>query len=114
MDEETFREILSLLYRHYDPSQRFYFHYDAFATIPEEEEAVFFGKLEEVGRIPALFPELIKNTPTNWCDVNESVYLCTDFDATFTLIAGSKALIKEVIQSPVLEAIPIKETKLRR
>jgi len=43
--------------------------------------------------------------------VNESVYICTDFDATFTLVAGSKALIKEVIHSPLLEAIPIKEVK---
>lgn len=49
----------------------------------------------------------VRYTPTHWFPADRSWLVCTDYDLTFTIVAGSKRLAHDLIQNPSLECLPV-------
>ncbi len=70
------------------------------------------GVLDDVASFP---DEALgaRTTPSHWFPEDRRWLVCTDYDLTFTLVGGSEALIRDLLDHPVLECVPVRpETRI--
>jgi hypothetical protein len=106
MDSEELSEVVSLLRRFTGEQECFL----RFAPIPlayNDGPLLFAGALDEVAGFLKeneyrFSPEYLWPSDRTWC-------VCTDYDLTFTIVAGRRNLISAVVSSSALEALEVNQ-----
>ena len=101
LDERT--ELVSILRRFNSAPQRCFFRFAEIPFIGTDKPILFEGLLDELNEF--LSDERYQFSPEYWWPSDKSWCICSDYDLTFTIVAGSAELIDAVLGSRVLEAI---------
>ena len=102
----TEREALIFILRRNTNTGRCLFHFWYLATSEWTGDLLFEGSLNDARRFPDEVPS-VRCTPTHWFPEDRSWLVCTDYDLTFTLVGGPENLIRELLDHPVLECVPV-------
>lgn len=99
LDDESLEAVLRVL-----AGQTHGSVYFKFFPFPEDRP-IYRGDLSEFA---TLF-DIVRadTTPEYWWPEDQSWCLCTDYDLTFTLIAGSEALIAELVADDTIESVRV-------
>jgi hypothetical protein len=101
---EEFPALLSVL-QPFAGNRDAFFRFSEIAFIATHKPIQFCGTLEE---LPAfLTSRKSQFTPEYWWSADHSWCVCSDYDLTFTVVAGSKELISRVSNEPDLEALQV-------
>ncbi|WCN39389.1 hypothetical protein [Aneurinibacillus uraniidurans] len=109
IDVDTCKRIIELLLP-FTKNQQCYFYYYFLKTNDWTEDIntdgkLFKGNLEDVLRFYQY--ENVNGSPTYWWAEDKSWCVCTDYDLTFTLIGGTKAMIDSFLVDNFLECIEV-------
>jgi hypothetical protein len=97
-------ELLSVL-RPFTGGQDCFFRFAEIPFITTDKPILFCGALDELPTFLAdgeyqLTPEYLWPADHSWC-------VCSDYDLTFTIVAGSKELVSGVLNNATLEALEV-------
>jgi hypothetical protein len=96
--------ILSAL-RPFAKNQDSFFKFSEIPLIATDKPIQFCGTLDE---LPTFLTDgKYQFTPEYWWPADHSWCLCSDYDLTFTIVAGSKELVSGVLNDATLEAIQV-------
>jgi hypothetical protein len=104
LNVEELPTLLSIL-RPFAANQTCFFRFSEIGFIATDKPIQFCGALDELSTFLAtgqyqFTPEYCWPADHSWC-------VCTDYDLTFTIVAGSKELVSSVLNDATLEAIQI-------
>jgi hypothetical protein len=85
--------------------QDFFFRFSEIAFIATDKPIQFCGTLDELSTF--LANGNYQFTPEYWWPADYSWCVCSDYDLTFTIVAGSKELVSRVLNDATLEAIEV-------
>ena len=102
LGSEEFERLCSLL-NPFTNGQTLYVRWAEIPFIGEDKPLVFEGTLRQ---LPTIVRDAYPQTPEYWWPRDHSWCLCSDYDLTFTIIGGSKALISQILNDVYLEALP--------
>jgi hypothetical protein len=108
LNVETCKEIVkSIAYAtsDFEARQQCFFHYDLITTRSFEDERLFEGQLIDVFKAREL--EDVSTTPTHWWPADETWFVCTDWDLSFTVIGGPDDVVDALIANVELDAIRV-------
>jgi hypothetical protein len=104
LNSNELSELLSVL-RVFTGSQECFFRFAEIPFITTEKPILFRGVLDELPTFLAegeyqFTPEYLWPADQSWC-------VCSDYDLTFTIVAGSKELVSCVLNDATLEALEV-------
>jgi hypothetical protein len=102
LNTKELSEMLSVL-RTLTGSQECFFRFAEIPFITTDKPILFRGVLDEL-------PTFLANgkyqfTPEYWWPADHSWCVCSDYDLTFTIVAGSNELVSGVLNDATLEAL---------
>lgn len=100
------REILLSILQSHTYVDRCFFHVWYLSTLDWKEDLLFEAALADAAAFPNKMAN-VRNTPTHWFPADRSWLVCTDYDLTFTIVAGSKRLAHDLLNNPSLECLAI-------
>lgn len=103
LDRTTCTVLIDVL-RPFGQEQTIFFRFSDY--LMNDLPHLFSGKLDEATSF--LTKAHFGGTPEYWWPEDESWCVCTDWDSTFTLISGSRALVDTCLSHPVLECLEVK------
>jgi hypothetical protein len=104
LDVEQLSAILSVL-QPFAKNQDSFFRFSEIAFIATDKPIHFCGAL---GELPTFLADgKYQFTPEYWWPADHSWCVCSDFDLTFTIVAGSMELVSSVLNDATLEAIEV-------
>jgi hypothetical protein len=104
LDTKELSETLSVL-RTRTVSQDCFFRFAEIPFITTDKPILFRGVLDELSTF--LANGKYQCTPEYWWPADHSWCVCSDYDLTFTIVAGSKELVSDVLNHASLEALPV-------
>jgi len=107
-DDSTLRELvrsIAIATSDYSLSQQCFYLYDLIATVDYESDRLYKGHLKDIFDTLAL--DDVSGTPTYWWPAAQNWLVCSDWDLTFTLVAGSEAFISSIMSNPELECLRV-------
>ena len=81
------------------------FRFSEIAFIATDKPIQFCGTLEELSAF--LAHGKYQFTPEYWWPADHSWCVCSDYDLTFTIVAGSNELVSRVLNDATLEALQV-------
>jgi len=104
LNSDELTELPSVL-RAFTGSQDCFFRFAEIPFIATDKPILFRGVLEELPTFLAdgkyqLTPEYLWPADHSWC-------VCSDYDLTFTIVAGSKELVSGLLNNATLEALEV-------
>jgi hypothetical protein len=104
LNAEELSALLSVLQPHSGNCEIF-FRLSKIAFIATDRPIQFCGTMDDLSAFMASRkPQL---TPEYWWPADHSWCVCSDYDLTFTIVAGSKELISGVLDNAILEALRV-------
>ncbi|PYT82376.1 MAG: hypothetical protein DMG40_06375 [Acidobacteria bacterium] len=104
LNDEELSAVLSVL-QPFAGNQDSFFRFSEIALIATEKPIQFCGTLDELSAF--LATGKYQFTPEYWWPADHSWCVCSDYDLTFTLVAGCKELVSGVLNDATLEAIQV-------
>jgi hypothetical protein len=104
LDVEECRELVSLLAA-LTNAQECYFRLPEIPFIATKQNLLFRGPIDEVE--PFFARGRFQFTPEYWWPPDHQWCVCSDYDLTFTIVAGPAALVDALLHSRVLECIEV-------
>jgi hypothetical protein len=104
LNAEELSEVLSVL-RPFSGSQDCFFRFSPWLFTKTNKPLAFRGALDHLATF--LRDEAYRFTPEYWWPANRTWCLCSDYDLTFTIVAGPKELISAVLNNATLEALEV-------
>lgn len=86
-------------------SQNCFSRFSEIAFIATDKPVQFWGPLEELSVF--LTNGTYQFTPEYWWPADHSWCVCSDYDLTFTIVAGSQELVSRVLNDITLEALQV-------
>lgn len=86
-------------------SQDCFFRFSEISFIGTDKPIQFCGTLDELSTF--LTTGNYQFTPEYWWPADHSWCVCSDYDLTFTIVAGSTALVSAVLNDATLEALQV-------
>jgi hypothetical protein len=86
-------------------SQDCFFRFSEISFIGTDKPIQFCGPLDELSTF--LATGKYQFTPEYWWPADQSWCVCSDYDLTFTIVAGSKDLVFGVLNAATLEALQV-------
>jgi hypothetical protein len=86
-------------------NQDSFFRFSEIAFIATDKPIQFCGTLDELSTF--LANGKYQFTPEYWWPADHSCCVCSDYDLTFTIVAGSKELVSGVLNDATLEAMQV-------
>jgi hypothetical protein len=102
LNVEELSAVLSVL-RPFAKNQDSFFRFSEIAFIATDKPIHFCGTLDEL----STFLTEYQITPEYWWPADHSWCVCSDYDLAFTIVAGSKELVSDVLNDATLEAIQV-------
>ena len=110
LNSQELSELLSVL-RLFTGTQDCFFRFAEIPFMKTDKPILFRGVLEELSTF--LANEEYQFTPEYWWPSDRSWCVCSDYDLTFTVVAGSKELVSYVLKAGTLEALQVSsETRI--
>jgi hypothetical protein len=81
-----------------------YFRLPKIPFVATNQPLLFRGTVNEVRRIPAISNW---NAPEYWWPEDHQWRVCSDYDFSSTFVGGSRQLITQILDSPIIEAIEV-------
>src|SRR5258708_8273173 len=104
LSAEELSAVLSVL-RPFAGNQDSFFRFSEIAFIATDKPIQFCGTLDELSSF--LANGKYQFTPEYWWPADHSWCVCSDYDLTFTIVAGSKELVSGVLDDATLEALQV-------
>ena len=104
LSAEELSAVLSVL-RPFASTRDSFFRFSEIAFIATDKPIHFSGTLEELSAF--LAEGKYQLTPEYWWPADHSWCVCSDYDLTFTIVAGSKELVSGVLNDATLEALQV-------
>ena len=104
LSAEELSAVLSVL-RPFAGNQDSFFRFSEIAFIATDKPIQFCGTLDELSTF--LADGKYQFTPEYWWPADHSWCVCSDYDLTFTIVAGSKELVSGVFNDATLEAMQV-------
>lgn len=98
--------LVSVLHRH-TAVERILFHFWFLATTEPISDSLIEGVLEDALRFPDATLGA-RETPSHWFPEDHAWLVCSHHDLTYTLVGGSEALIRDLLEQPVLECLRVR------
>ncbi len=115
LDTESCFALISVL-REFSRNEKIYFEYDSYAWPPDWNPEKEWGDMFYVGRLEDLLEGQtdgsLNFTPTLWWPESHDWVVYSDWDLSYTLIAGSSELSAEIRENETLEALQIGRQEL--
>jgi hypothetical protein len=86
-------------------NQNCFFRFSEIAFIATDRPIQFSGTLEELCAF--LANGKYQSTPEYWWPADHSWCVCSDYDLTFTIVAGTNELVSGISNDPTLEALQV-------
>jgi len=86
-------------------NQDCFFRFSEIAFIGTDKPIQFCGPVDELSIF--LATGKYQFTPEYWWPADHSWCVCSDYDLTFTIVAGSKELVSAVLNEATLEALQV-------
>ena len=104
LDSRELSDLLSVL-RHFTGTQDCFFRFSEIPFLTTNKPILFRGVLDE---LPAFLTKGdYQFTPEYWWPVDRSWCVCSDYDLTFTVVAGSKELVSRLLKHDSLEVLAV-------
>jgi len=71
-------------------------------------DLVFQGPILDIATLHEE-PHLMRCTPSHWFPADRAWCVASDYDCSFTLVGGTRALFADLLAHPVLEALPLRQ-----
>lgn len=104
LNAEELSAVLSAL-QPFTGNQDSFFRFSEIAFIATDRPIHFCGTLDELSTFLANGEYQL--TPEYWWPADHSWCVCSDYDLTFTIVAGSKELVSAVLNDATLEALQV-------
>jgi hypothetical protein len=104
LSAEELSAVLSVL-QHFAGNQDSFFRFSEIAFIATDKPIQFCGTLDELSTF--LAHGKYQFTPEYWWPAGHSWCVCSDYDLSFTMVAGSRELVSDVLNDATLEAIQV-------
>lgn len=104
LNADELSEVLSIL-RTFSVGQDCFFRFAEWPHIKTGKPLVFRGNLGHLASFLSDNPD--RFTPEYWWPADRTWCVCSDYDLTFTIVAGPKSLISAVLNSAMLEALQV-------
>jgi hypothetical protein len=104
LNSQELSELLSVL-RPFTGTQDCFFRFAEIPFITTDKPILFRGVLDELSTF--LTSGEYQFTPEYWWPADRSWCICSDYDLTFTVVAGSKKFVSCVLKDTSLEALQV-------
>ena len=104
LSAEELSALLSVL-QPFTGNQNCFFRFSEIAFIATDRPIQFSGTLEELCAF--LANGKYQSTPEYWWPADHSWCVCSDYDLTFTIVAGTNELVSGILNDPTLEALQV-------
>jgi hypothetical protein len=104
LNADELSEILPIL-RTFSVRQDCFFRFAEWPYVGTAKPLVFRGNPEDLAEFLSDNPD--RFTPEYWWPADRSWCLCSDYDLTFTVVAGSRDLISALLNNSMLETLQV-------
>ena len=104
LNADELSEVLSILPT-FSVGQDCFFRFAEWPYVKTGKPLVFRGSLEDLAKFLSDNPD--RFTPEYWWPADRTWCLCSDYDLTFTIMAGTGTLISAVLNNATLESLQV-------